>query len=246
VTLAASAFAQPSSIRQLGGYFMLSGGLSRPDNDRMEIVARDTYDINTFEIRTNYPLGNRPIFDIAGGVVLGARFTAGLAYARQTSRRPATMTVMLDEPAYLPLLTDSMESESLERADSSFHVQFGYLFERGRLRVMGFGGPSRINVDGEIVSDFEANLEGDSPATARLVLEECYYDDVSRSGWGFNVGGDASFFFSRYVGVGVTARYSRADVMLPNYLQMMFTERDVDQRVTVGRLHAVAGARFRF
>ena len=236
-----------SPNRLIGGYVTFGGGISRPDSTRMLIRDREIIDVSTYEIRTDYSLKNRALVDVGGGVVIASQVTIGAAFTRQTGRERTTVSMMMDEPYYLPEpLSATMESEPLEWSERALHIQFGYLHERGRLRLMGFGGPSHLTVDGELVSNFVEHLEGTWPDDLRLVIDRCLHNDVSRGAWGFNVGGDASVFFSRFIGVGAMVRYSRARIMLPNYPASLLRPEDVDERVTIGNLHAVGGVRFRF
>jgi hypothetical protein len=240
----ALALAQPSSSQPLAsGYLMVGGGLSRPDSGRMEILALERFGVETDEFSAVYERRNRPVWDISGGVVLASHYMVGIGFTRQTGRAPASMTFTIDYPLPPFPIVASMDSEPLERTETALHIQFGYVFERRGLRVSMFGGPSRINLRGELVSDVDVRFDYYTPAIA---LEECYHDHVSLDSWGFNAGGDVSYFFSRNVGFGAMARYSRADVLVPNYLLQMMRGRPSSEDVTIGNMHVVAGLRLRF
>ncbi len=72
-------------------------------------------------------------------------------------------------------------------------------------------------------------------------MEITGYDSVKTegTGWGFNVGGDASYFL-RVVGVGGFARYGSGKVTIAEPMS------ETEQDVTVGGFQTGGGLRLRF
>ncbi|MEQ1572754.1 MAG: hypothetical protein ABL993_00775 [Vicinamibacterales bacterium] len=101
----------------------------------------------------------------------------------------------------------------LQREELALHAQVrAAVYVGSRFEVAAFAGPSLFRVKQGIV-------------TAFTYTDDYPYDDASfqsaqvveakKSKLGFNVGGDAAFFFTRHVGIGFTAMFAESTLDLP-------------------------------
>ncbi len=105
-----------------------------------------------------------------------------------------------------------------------------------RLTLVLSGGPSRLNVEQEIVTDVLYDQEYPfDVATFRSATTRRSKASVT----GFNVGGDLRWMFSRNIGVGGMVRYIRGSVDLE-------TQNDRQISVRAGGLQAAGGIRIGF
>jgi hypothetical protein len=125
----------------------------------------------------------------------------------------------------------------LPRQEVAVHGEVSRLVPIGRaVQLAVFAGPSYFHLRQSLVIDVTANetYPYDTATFASATTVE-----ASRSKFGYNAGLDVSGRIARRVGVGFTARYSRARVQLP----ATATE---DVTVRVGGLQLGGGVRFGF
>jgi hypothetical protein len=113
-------------------------------------------------------------------------------------------------------------------------------------RLRAFGGPSYVHVAQDSVTELTYNQFYFVHAPTNVAeLTEYEFTRQDGSGWGFHTGADASVFFSRIVGVGGFAQFSRAGVDLENTVATSLGQR---LRITVraGGVQVGGGVRFKF
>jgi hypothetical protein len=124
-------------------------------------------------------------------------------------------------------------TDELVRAEGAMNVQAMIVLplnqERFRARV--FGGPSFFTYKADMVSDF---------SFARSQVTSVRFVNTEGSALGLHFGGDATFFFSKVVGIGGFARYSRATATIDEPMSLK------KQKITLGGLQTGGGLRFRF
>ena len=110
-----------------------------------------------------------------------------------------------------------------------------------KVRVRVFAGPTYFRYSADMVSDINITQSA-SPYYPANDVEITGYDSVTTegTGWGFHVGGDVSYFFSRVVGVGGFGRYSYGKVTVSEPMS------EIDQEIVVGGFQLGGGLRLRF
>ena len=93
-----------------------------------------------------------------------------------------------------------------------------------------YGGPTYFSVSQDLIS---SSLSGE-PTTA------------STSAWGYHVGGDFGYFFTKHIGLGGGVRYSGATVTIPDTAKDRFSSEGHTQDVRVGGSSLAFGLRVRF
>jgi hypothetical protein len=123
-------------------------------------------------------------------------------------------------------------TEKLTRTESAVNIQVVLVpIHSERFRARLFGGPSFFRYQADMVRDFDW-----------FRSEVTSFEAVSTdgTGLGFHLGGDATYFFSRFVGLGAFARYSRASATIDEPMS------EEKQKMTLGGVQTGGGLRFRF
>ena len=105
-----------------------------------------------------------------------------------------------------------------------------------RVQLAVVGGPSLFRVSQRIVSDF-TYTQSYPYDEAQFATSETLTATKTRIG--FNIGGDAAFFFTRQIGIGAKVMLSRATLHLP-------IDEDREAEVEAGGLITGVGLRLRF
>jgi len=123
-------------------------------------------------------------------------------------------------------------TDKLMRTEGAVNLQAMVVpFNSNNFRVRLFGGPSYFRYKADMVYDFDFS---------RSVVTNYESVNTEGTGWGAHVGGDATYFFSKVVGLGGFARYSRATASI---LEPMS---ETQQDIKLGGFQTGGGLRFRF
>jgi hypothetical protein len=161
-------------------------------------------------LETDYNVGAGPAFDVSGGVVVWRNLALGVGLTRFSKSTVTSLNASVPHPFFFNQLRSVTGEFSGTRKELAVHIQAKGIFPlSNRTLFTVFGGPSFFEVEQSIVSDFDytESYPFDTATFSRAIA-----DTQSESKIGFNVGGDFSYFFSRQVGVGVTAQYAGATV----------------------------------
>lgn len=170
-------------------------------------------ELETATVDVGYDFVQGTIVDGGVAVRLWKRMGAGVAVSRYSRDASATVTAAIPHPFFFEQPRDiAGEATGLARSETAVHLQIVYILPTtGRLRVLLTGGPSRIEVEQEIVTavQYDEAFPFDT-ATFRSATSRGFKDAAV----GFNAGADVSFMFTRMFGVGGLVRFSRASVDL--------------------------------
>jgi hypothetical protein len=182
------------------------------------VFERELFDeIARFTVDYRSPLGAS--FDFGGGVMLTRFFGLGVSFAGTAHQDNATLGIRIPHPLFFNAhASDSTTTEGrLMRVESSTNIQAMFVRQfSDRLTGRLFGGPSFFRVRQDAVSDIRYNQQFLllSPVNRVEILDHeldvIPYEDAT--GWGFHVGGDVNYFFTRVVGIGGFVRFSRGTV----------------------------------
>jgi hypothetical protein len=187
--------------------------------------------------RVTYPIGAGPVFDAGGGVRLWRGLGAGLAVSRFVREGRAPATTLVPHPFFLQRHRQvAGDAAGIRREETGIHLHAQYSVPLSRrLYLTLMAGPSMLRVDQTLVIDVNYS-------------EEYPYDDAAFTGadtntrdgsaFGFNVGADVRWMFTRTIGAGGFVRFTRGDIELEQ------GERTL--RVDAGGAQAGAGVRFVF
>ena len=217
--VASPAGAQPAIA---GGWVDVNVGALAPADDAFAMTATTRLFSEDADFRTDYAVTRGETFDAGGGVmltpVLGV--VANVSFSTHSDR--AVLSARIPHPFYgsLYAAADAETDTALQRAERGVHLHAMFVAaETGRVRVRVFGGPSYIHVGQDAVTGIEfRQFSTIVPPANRIEIDKFTQARVTAGGWGFHAGADAAYFFTRIVGVGGFAKFSRATVELENTL----------------------------
>jgi hypothetical protein len=133
------------------------------------------------------------------------------------------------------------------RTEGGVNVQAMFVpLQTDRLRVRVFGGPTYFRVKQDAVHTIEYfQVWTLLPTTNTVDVTSFDGEEVEEQGWGFHAGGDVSVFFNRIVGIGGFARFSRANVDLPNSIAITSVDADTVE-IKAGGFQIGGGLRLKF
>jgi hypothetical protein len=222
---------------KLRGYISIDGGYQAATEDFSNGGTFTQY-LEQANFDSDYEVKPGPQFNVGGGIRLWRGLHAGVAVTRFTRSTPVRVTGAIPHPFFFSR-PRSIEGDvtSLKRQETAVHLQARAVFAATpRIQVALFGGPSMFNVNQGVVGgvQFSESYPFDTAAfqSATTSVEK-------KSQVGFNAGGDVAFFFTRHIGVGGSAQFSRAEVTLPG-------GNATDVTTNAGGIQAGAGIRLRF
>ena len=183
-------------------------------------------------------------FDFGGGFMFTPGLGVGVTFGGTAHLKPAELYLNIPHPTVFNRhASDSSETDrDFERVEGAVHLHLvGAVELSPRARFRLFGGPSYFRVEQDLVSDIGYNQVFTLGGSNRIDINRYeYVDGVEGTGWGFHAGADLSFFFTRVVGIGAVARYSRATIELVDPLS------DSTFDVKAGGLQVGGGLRLKF
>lgn len=153
----------------------------------------------------------------------GVRIVGGLGVGFQFSRLQYEYQVGLGVDIPHPTIANRFASDSsttadvLERTDTALDISIAYQVptpDTWRLRV--FGGPTRFSVKQDMVQDILYSQVFTPAGGNQVDITNFVQETASGSGFGFHVGVDVGYYFSRHVGVGGVVRMNRATIDIAN------------------------------
>lgn len=153
--------------------------------------------------------------NIGAGFNFHPRVGLGFHFLAVKYDMPVGLAVSIPHPIFANrFATDAdVTSSQLERTDRSLDILATFTAPTpDAIRVRVFGGPTYFRVRQNMVSLIRYtqvfNLLGANVVDITTFDDE----DVEGSAWGFNVGADVAYFFSRHVGVGGVVRFNQGTV----------------------------------
>jgi hypothetical protein len=149
--------------------------------------------------------------DVGGAVLIWRHLYVGAAVTYFSSKHDAEVSAQYPHPFFRdqPRAVSGTAS-NMQRDETAVHVQAAWLVAVSpRVHVALLAGPSFFSVKQDVVTGVRVTetYPYDEAAFAGVSQER-----ASESATGFNVGVDGMFLFTRHVGVGGLARFSRATV----------------------------------
>lgn len=200
------------------------------------------------ETRTATVTYHNPVgaeFDFGGGVMLTPQVGVGISFTGTAHQDEAQLAITVPHPTRFDAsASDSKPTDSkLQRVEGGANIQLmlvSPISPRGRVRL--FLGPTYFRVQQDMVRSiaYDQTFLVLLPVNAVDITTYESVNKVEGTGWGFHVGGDVSYFFTRVVGIGGFARFSRATVTLDDPLS------GVPVDVKAGGFQTGGGLRLKF
>ena len=182
-------------------------------------------------------------FDFGGGAMFSHLLGAGLSVTGTGHVNRAGLGATVPHPYFFNEATTAAGvTDDLTRTEGGVNFQVMLVpLNRPAVRLRVFGGPTYFRYEADMVQDIAFQQTAFSFSRTNLVeITDAKIEKAEATGWGFHVGTDVSYFFSRVVGVGAFARFSRGTLTLDEPLS------EVSQKITVGGFQAGGGLRLRF
>ena len=227
----------PRKRTAIQGLLSINGVFNATSNDfRETVLFRESAEQGQFE--TAYTVKSMKGFSAGVGAMLLPTFGIGASFERSTTSTPAAFSGAIPHPFFFERPRNiSAEISGLTREELALHGELRAVWPvHPRVQLAVVGGPSLFRVSQRILSDFTY--------TQSYPYDEAQFSTsetvkATKTRIGFNIGGDAAFFFTRQIGVGAKVSMSRATVDLP-------IDDDREVEVKAGGLMTGVGLRLRF
>ena len=191
---------------------------AKPAQDATTFTFSDTVFNEPVSMSAAYPAMPRATGGLFGGGVGVARgFGVAVQFVNAQFEYDAGLAISIPHPfVFNRFGTDTDVTDTLERSERALDLSGVYqLPTPDAWRVRVFGGPSYFKFKQDMVQDVEFTQSINIVTFANTVnITDFRQEEVDESTWGFHVGADVAYFFSRHVGVGGTVRFNRGTVTL--------------------------------
>jgi hypothetical protein len=188
-------------------------------------------------VETEYEVPRGVMFDGGAAVRISGGLGVGVTVTAASSTNDLRVIGRVPHPFYFGRLREVEGSVAARRRETGVHVQAVYVVPFGsRFQMAISAGPSRFSVEHRVARSVTVSesFPFDTAAFADAPLETLKSD-----AWGFNVGADLGWMFTRHFGLGGVVRFTRASVTLSPEGREAF---DVD----AGGVQVGGGARVAF
>jgi hypothetical protein len=219
------------------GLVSINGVFNASSNDFHETVLfRESAEQGQFE--TAYTVKSVKGFSAGAGAMLLPTFGIGASLERATASTPAAFSGAIPHPFFFDRPRSvTADISGLKREELALHGELRAVWPlHPRVQLAIVGGPSLFRVSQRIVSDFTYTQSYPYDEALFATSETL---NATKTRIGFNIGGDAAFFFTRQIGIGAKVSMSRATVDLP-------IDDDREVKVKAGGLMTGVGLRLRF
>jgi hypothetical protein len=184
-------------------------------------------------------------FDFGGGYMFTPMFGVGLSVTGTADKNTAGLGATIPHPTIFDAASTGagVTSTELERSEGALNIQVAVVppLASDRVTVRLFAGPTHFRLKRQMVEDVRYTQQFGVFTTTNIISITGFDGrEVEGTGWGFHGGADVGFFFSRYVGVGGTVRFSRGSVDLAEPLS------EKQARMTTGGIQFGGGLRLHF
>lgn len=180
-------------------------------------------------------------WDLSGAALIGRHAGIGLRWVIKTYQAPVPIAVRIPPPpTATAFATDTdVVLNGLDAKQHTFDFLALYSRNEPRWRAVVFGGPTYVQLTQTMV---DTVLFGQTVTSGinRVSITGARLSETNGHTWGFNVGTDATYFFSRFIGVGAGLHVDYGRLKIADPLT------GVDQPLQVGATTVLFGPRFRF
>ena len=194
------------------GFVSVDGGYHRRSASFSDSFSFPQY-AEQATINTQYPQKDGPTFNVGWTFRVWNHLGGGLAVSGFNRTTTGAVNGLIPHPL-LPSAPRAVTGASqVERSETGVHVHVSYVIPiRQNLLLSLDGGPSYFSVKQSLVDSVQIEESASNITPALLPLEP---SEVKSSAIGFNTGVDVGYYFTRAVGIGAMARFSRGIVPLP-------------------------------
>lgn len=229
------------------GWIDVNFGFASSAQRSLETTATwiESQETATAAVTYNSPTGAS--FDFGGGGMLTEMLGVGISFVGTAHEGPAQLAITIPHPTrFNAPASDSEETDGkLQRVEGSVNIQlmFKPKMPGSDFRFRIFGGPTYFRLEADAISNIHYDQTYLVYGNANVVEITAYETVKTEStGWGFHVGADFSYFFTRVFGIGGFVRYSNGTLTVAD--EDAIADGPVD--VKVGGFQGGGGIRLRF
>jgi hypothetical protein len=217
--------------------------LQARQDDQTYAVTTELFDETAAAAAAYPPFSSTTGGDFAGGVRFGPGIGFGAHFNRVSYQYQAGVAISIPHPAlFNRFAADSDVTDPLKRHDNNLDLLVSYdLPTPDSWRIRLFGGPSYFKVKQQMVEDIDFDQAFSLSGVNIVDITSSTQREVDASAWGFNVGIDVAYFFTRHIGIGGMVRMNRGTVSIAQ--EPLSGDR---AELKAGSTVAGGGVRFRF
>lgn len=232
--------ALPAFAQDQQGWIDVNFGAATAAERSYGVAMEDIRFFETARFEAAYEWTRGANFDFGGGYMFTPLVGAGLSFSGTAHRNPAVVSARIPHPLRFDThaAATARTNGELQKAEGAAHIQVVLQplhTDTARIRI--FGGPSYFRVEQDTI-DAIAYLQEYTLLTHSITITSAPLAQSEGTAWGFHIGGDVAYFFSRVFGLGGFARFSRATVDLPDFSGVVQTK--------AGGFQTGGGVRLRF
>ncbi len=187
-----------------------NGGFQAGDHDITRSTAFPLYDEEgTIDI-TQTGIGGGGFFDFGANYRVRNQLGAGIAFTFNSSEGDGTVNGSIPHPLFFESFrTLTASANNLEHKERGVHLQASWhipFTEAVDFTVSA--GPSFFNISQDFIRRVTFS---ETPPFDTVTVDEVELLSLRKNAVGFNIGVDASYTITPMIGVGVLARYTRAE-----------------------------------
>lgn len=210
---------------------------SRSIDDRFEYDHPFGAQIERALVETRYEVPSGAVFDGNVAVRIAGSLGVGVAVSVASATNDLQVRARVPHPFYFVRHREVEGAVAARHGETGIHIQAVYVVPlASKLHMAVSAGPSRFSVEQRVARS--VTLSETFPYDTAM-FSDAPLETLKSDTWGFNVGVDVGWMFTRNFGVGGLLRFSNANVTLSPTGRDAF---DVD----VGGLHVGGGARIGF
>lgn len=193
--------------------------------------SQSIYD-ETATFDSSVGIGSANIVDVSGGVRVWSNFAVGLGYSKYSDTSDGTVSASIPDPLIYDMPHSASTTVSgLKHEQSQIHLSAYWLQPvTDKIDVALFAGPTFFSVKQDLAS-------GITVTSGASTIASISQTKVDESTTGLHGGFDVRYLVTKYVGVGVFARYTSGKVS---------TTAVDGGEIQVGGFQYGGGLRFRF
>lgn len=193
-----------------------------PKNDRGTIYVNGAYQAGTSEVQgtvgftanlekgsftSKAPVKEGPALDAGARVRVWKYVSVGVAFTSFSANGNATITGQVPHPFFFNTPRSIEGTTASERKETAVHVRAVFTSAPGRkLQFTGFAGPAFFSVTQTLVD--KANYSDAYPFDT-ATFTSATTRRVSKSKTGIGAGADVAYYFTKNLGVGLSATYAK-------------------------------------
>lgn len=202
-------------------------------------------EFETYRVGYNSPTGGS--FDFGGGFMFTPVLGFGVQFTGTAHQGTADLSIRIPHPFFFNAhaTDDAFTDEKLERVEGAVNLSLVAAVPSANNNVSFrvYGGPTYFRLEADAVNNIRYFHQfGIFTSVNSVEITAWDSEKVEETVWGFHVGADLRYFFSRHFGIGGFARVSRGTVTFSP--EEFAVDENLD--VKVGGFQAGGGLRIRF